>query len=301
MKKLLLTSLFLLISLTFFAQASFTAMGIAVQGIARDNQNNKYNAKKITLVFQFFYYESGNATTRKNIGSSKFKEITTDDFGVFSTIIDDYDLNNSDFSNHKIWISIKVQGDANPLQETQLMHVPYAISANNGVPTGSIIPFIGTTAPKGWLMCDGETTIPSGALKTMLGTEKTPDLRSYFLKGAGDGELSYVDPITLKAKQNQQSALPEHSHGVYINTEYSKVIAGDDSRKVVSVMEMDAGPYKDQGIPTLIDLGWKFPKSHTFKFETTSHRHLIDGSTNNTIIQRETRPSSYGVNYIIKL
>lgn len=35
--------------------------------------------------------------------------------------------------------------------------VPYAM---NGVPTGTVVPFAGATAPEGWLMCDGTTTLP---------------------------------------------------------------------------------------------------------------------------------------------
>ena len=48
MKKAFLSLILLFITLNFFAQASFTATGIAVQGIARDANNSSYKNQNIT-------------------------------------------------------------------------------------------------------------------------------------------------------------------------------------------------------------------------------------------------------------
>jgi microcystin-dependent protein len=303
MKKPLLTLLFLLISLTFFAQASFTSMGIAVQGIARDNQNNKYNAKKITLEFQFFYYEgSGNATTRKDIGGQKFKEITTDDFGVFSTIIDDYGLNNSDFSNHKLWISIKVQGDTNPLQETQLMHVPYAISANNGVPTGSIMPFIGTKdqVPEGWLLCNGEPIISDTKTKNLialLGGTNTPNLQGTFLRGTGISPINNQAGPGLREGQEDENKSHSHDQGTLEATN-----AGKHKHKTIHLND-DGNDTEGSHPHYKSDATLNSNPLHVvevYSEEAGEHKHGISGSVGFTG-DTESRPVNYGVNYIIKL
>jgi hypothetical protein len=84
---------------------------------------------------------------------------------------------------------LKVSSLGVVFSDEKLQTVPYAMYAQNGVPTGSIMPYIGTTAPNGWLLCDG-SAIPSGIyydkLKTLTGNN-TPDLRAMFLRGAGSG------------------------------------------------------------------------------------------------------------------
>ena len=71
-------------------------------------------------------------------------------------------------SSDNRFLDITVMSDANgpekPANEWQtlaprqsLNAVPYAM---NGVPTGTVVPFAGTTAPDGWTFCDGTTTFP---------------------------------------------------------------------------------------------------------------------------------------------
>lgn len=57
------------------------------------------------------------------------------------------------------------------------------------IPIGSIFPYVGSTAPFGWLMCDG-TTVNSSTYPTLAALlapfgGKTPDLRNRFPMGAG--------------------------------------------------------------------------------------------------------------------
>jgi microcystin-dependent protein len=77
----------------------------------------------------------------------------------------------------------------------QLMSVPYSLSSANGVPVGSIEASLRTTAPSGWLLCDGSavsrTTYANlfAAIGTSCGsgdgstTFNLPDFRGRFLRG----------------------------------------------------------------------------------------------------------------------
>jgi len=96
-------------------------------------------------------------------------------------------------------------GDARPeplvlLPRQQMGSVPYAVqaqSALHGVPAGTILPYGGTTAPPGFLMCAGQSVSRTQyatlfeAISTSFGaadgeTFRLPDLRGRFLRGADD-------------------------------------------------------------------------------------------------------------------
>ncbi|MFK8059315.1 MAG: tail fiber protein, partial [Polaribacter sp.] len=179
------------------------AQGIAVQGIARDNDNNALTSKEMQFTFEIIKAD-------KSVVYSETQSIRTDSFGVFSHIVstgaadtsgDKVAFNEIDFSLQNMRIRVFV--NLPPLTEVYdqpFQYTPYAhyaknadnaknaVVAANGVPTGSIMPFMGTTAPAGWLMCDG-SEIPSQhtTLRAMFSNNRTPNLRGRFLKGAGTG------------------------------------------------------------------------------------------------------------------
>lgn len=77
-------------------------------------------------------------------------------------------------------------------------------------PTGTIVAYGGTSAPAGWLLCDGRSIGGNSALAGVLGRAQVPDLRDRFVLGAGTrarhatgGEAS----VTLTVEQ-----LPAHTH-----------------------------------------------------------------------------------------
>ena len=78
MKKAFLSLILLFITLNFFAQASFTATGIAVQGIARDANNSSYKNQNITLDFEFF--SKTDAGAENATFSVVSKQVVTDNF-----------------------------------------------------------------------------------------------------------------------------------------------------------------------------------------------------------------------------
>lgn len=86
------------------------------------------------------------------------------------------------------------------------------------VPIGAIIPYHGTVAPDGYLLCDGEEydTTVYNQLFALLGTSTTPDLRNKFIAGAGQDTGNYAlgfedgdDEVTLTVDE-----MPRHQHGV---------------------------------------------------------------------------------------
>jgi hypothetical protein len=304
MKKIFFSLLFFLISTTFFAQASYSSNGIAVQGIARNSESVAYRGKTITLKFYFYYFDESN--NEQPVNSEITKQVLTDNFGVFSTIINpsnsintQTDLTpevNSKFANQTVWLRITNNEDSQILQESQLMHVPYAISANNGVPTGTILPFMGLEAdvPVGWLLCDGRA-IPAGGLKTLLNSRNlesrtTPDLRGMFLRGAGSNMYSDVD-TKLGTSYDDEFKSHTHDKGTLKTTN-----SGNHEHKYKSGFGSTAGIARGGHGANEIGSGVKINDTEG----NGTHIHELQG-TIGSIGGIETRPANYGVNYIIKL
>lgn len=60
-----------------------------------------------------------------------------------------------------------------------------SVPSSSGNPVGTVITFWGTTAPDGYLPCDGSTFSRTDypSLYTVLGMAKTPDMRGLFIRG----------------------------------------------------------------------------------------------------------------------
>ena len=78
---------------------------------------------------------------------------------------------------------------------------------NEVAPVGAIMMYGGSTAPPGWLLCDGTSTASYGALAAVVG-QYTPDLRDRFIIGAG---LNYIATATGGSKD---SVVPQHNHNL---------------------------------------------------------------------------------------
>nr|MCH9659792.1 phage tail protein [Bacteroidota bacterium] len=202
---------------------------------------------------------------------------------------------------------LRIEADGNLISNEALKHVPYAISANNGVPTGAIMPFIGTVAPPGWVLCNGDAIPDSGAggagydLSTLLGSASAPDLRGFFLRGAGtnavSGYTSNAGPAIQTRQQDDNlthfhskgslatSSTGGHSHNVP-HSAGSTPTAGSVYRSAVnrSTATNPQNTYPTQMPTSLVG----------------NHSHTITGSTG-SVGGTESRPVNYGVNYIIKL
>ena len=101
------------------------------------------------------------------------------------------------------------EGDSMRWQASTASFVPDQ-RLNEVAPVGSIIMYGGSTAPPGWLLCDGTSTASYGALAAIVG-QYTPDLRDRFIIAAGTtyavGTTGGEAEVTLTEAQ-----MPSHSH-----------------------------------------------------------------------------------------
>ena len=288
-------ALALISTLNANAQTNVTSSGMSIQGIARDEANAAIaNIDQLALVFTVYYFGTGNS---EQPILTKSATVKTDNFGVFSYVLDIDQLQYSQISSQSAYLKV-TQGDT-MFSNEKLQAVPYAIFAQNGVPTGSIMPFIGTVAPNGWLLCNG-STFPDNAntanLKALLGSTTTPDLEGMFLRGTGTAATGKDGPAL---KTVQQDDLKSHLHGVNINTNS----AGAHSHSITRRSNGDSGAYDSGDQNKAENSAATTNRATAGTFATSSdgnHNHNLNGNTASTGTT-ETRPINYGVNYIIKI
>lgn len=296
-----LTTLFSLLFITAVeGQAHVTSSGISVQGIARDANNSALlNLNALSLDFVIYYLGSAN---NEEIIHQESGNVSTDGFGVFSYVVN---ISNSNFvkiSNKESYLKVS-QGSA-IFSNEKLHTVPYAIHAQNGVPTGSIMPFVGNSSnvPAGWLLCDGASFTDDAyhaKLKSLLGSVNTPNLSGTYLRGTGTSG-NHVGP-SLNAFQQDQNK--EHLHAVTLSGNTNN----DGAHRHML-------PYDGQSGTTLqslsdtsgYDEAWRDPVDDPNNGNSIStgseHQHALTlrGNTDNSG-SAEARVYGYGVNYIIKI
>lgn len=287
------TILILFVNFVNYAQTSASANNIAIQGIARDADGNAKTGVILSLTFEIYY----NAGINNPITVfTEPKNLKTDAFGVFSHIINPGVINNSKIANYQMYLKITESTGQGVefISNEKLNHVPYAIAANNGVPTGSIMPFLGTDAPEGWALCNGDALPVDGSadnLIAMIGAN-APDLQGMFLRGTGTNPVNSQDGPALMATQNDAFKAHLHDSGTLANN-----TTGQHNHQIargagIGASNKDDGANADnQRSGNIADDPIKDAGNHT---------HIISGSTAETG-DLETRPVNYGVNYIIKL
>jgi hypothetical protein len=292
----LIAILGLLSTLNVNAQTNVLSSGMSIQGIARDDKNEALaNIDQLDLVFTV-YYLAGSSTSPTTI-LNRTATVKTDNFGVFSYVLvidkDQYNL----ISTQSAYLKVS-QGSV-VFSDEKLQTVPYAIYAQNGVPTGTISAYVGTVAPNGWMFCDGGA-IPADPyysnLKAVLGNaNNTPDLRAMFLRGAGSGN-GQTGPAVRGAQLDE---IRSHLHTVAITTNGN----GEHSHTITRRSNSDGGAYdprddrRNEGSAITSD------RAILGSFSTSgvgNHTHNVNGSTANTG-GTETRPINWGVNWIIKI
>lgn len=299
MKKVILT-----LTVLFFTLLSFS-QGIAVQGIARDANNTARVNTQLILQFQVYYRVGPTEVLIYNNSIN----VNTDFFGVFSHVIDLEDDAGTvaEFGNQELWLRIS---EGNTVISNEVFkRVPYAYAASNGVPTGSIMPFIGTTAPLGWLLCDGGTIdeVPHTlALRDLLGgVSTTPNLQGMFLRGAGTSPLSTTTAVkegpALMSTQEDSNKSHIHNKGsltmdIKGNHNHHITYGGKTYNRVVTVGTTDAVTAS-----TVDATNGELDVINSFVMPTRGdHKHNITGNVGGSG-GAESRPVNYGVNYIIKL
>ncbi|SHG51920.1 tail fiber protein [Winogradskyella jejuensis] len=297
MKTKFLSANFTLVFILLFTLVSTaqSTIGIPVQGIARDVNGTARINTQIDLTFDLYYIEGGNEVPLYT--PSQIETVTTDSFGVFSSIVNTAGRR-SVFGSKEVFLRIVESGTT--ISDEKLNSVPYAIAADNGVPTGAIMPFVGTTAPEGWLLCDG-TAIPTGqqydALKALYGNN-TPNLQGMFLRGTGTSPVNGRPGPALGGTQD--SAFRNHVHNVNLNTSSTPHTHTFDD-----IVRPDTGFIGAGGQGTSYATGDSTASiSNTTKVDSGAHAHNVFGDTafsGSPGSDFESRPVNYGVNYIIKL
>jgi len=277
------------------AQASVTSTGISIQGIARDENNSALaNIDQLGLTFRIYYLDGSNNEVQI---LSQTQNVRTDNFGVFSYVLP---IENTHFimiSNTPAYLKV-TQGSV-VFSNEKLQAVPYAIHAQNGVPTGTIMAYIGATAPTGWLLCDGSAIADNAAtarLRELLGATTTPNLNARYLRGTGIQEGR--GGITLKGTQYDE--LRQHVHGVNLTTttagNHSHTTAFSNDDYNLSGGSQTNGTGRDANTANGVTL-----PTNT----TGDHTHQVTGNTvsagSSDATYGDTRPYSYGVTWIIKI
>jgi len=305
MKRLFLSLFFLASTYFAFAQANVTSTAISVQGIARNSSNNAVANSSISISAELYYINSSNNAV--NI-LTRTGTVNTDAFGVFAYVVD---IASSDFvkiTNTEAWIKISSGGVT--FAQEKLMAVPYALHAQNGVPTGSIMPYVGSSAPAGWMLCDGRSipnTVEYDALKTILGNATTvPDLRGMFVRGAGTNTVTnYTGFVGPNLRERQLDAVKNHLHD-FTSSQATTSTTGEHGHEIYGYQ---GGSTSSSVSRVALRTSVENPSggNDDAPYGTTasgSHNHTVtvSGTTNNnTNGTTENRPANYGVNYIIKI
>lgn len=280
------------------AQANVQSTGISIQGIARDENNSALaNIDALGLAFKIYYLDgSNNEVSILN----QTANVKTDNFGVFSYVMSIDKSLFTAISNTQAYL--KVSQGLVVFSNEKLQAVPYAIQAQNGVPTGTIMAYVGATAPAGWLMCDGasfQDNVYNAQLKALLGSTNTPDLRGLFLRGVGDA-TGYAGKSGPSLKTIQTDGVVAHNHAVGT---LQTAAAGTHSHTIGRKQNGDNGAYDRSDAHKTENSAATTDRAFLGNFNTSStgsHTHTLTGATANTGIT-ETRPINYGVNYIIKI
>jgi microcystin-dependent protein len=298
MKKVYYTLLFLLATTVSIAQ------GISVQGIARDAAGSAMT--NLSLTFTFSITKDDNTVLY-----AETQSIKTDLFGVFSHIVktgnplNSTTFNDIDFKieDLKLIVSVDYNSNAIEVYNQTFQYSPYAhyakraASADNGVPTGSIMPYVGEIAPEGWALCDGRSiaSVANGAALRALIGDFTPDLRGVFLRGTGgNAKTGYTTYEGPDLKDFQKDANKEHLHAVDIDTNSQGEHSHEETATFVAPMAI--GILASSTVRTVL-AGVEYSRPQTDK--QGKHTHNVNGETENS--GSESRPVNYGVNYIIKL
>ncbi len=198
MKKIIFTiaTSFLVVA----AQAQFQDQkGFNFQGYARDEAGSALGNKAVQVKYSL--YPTGLPA---QIDYTETHNLTTDAYGIFSAVVGSKALTSFGklpFSRVNYWLKVEVKTSStnwSTINDIELLSVPYARTAGNGVPVGTVIAYAGlkTNIPLGYLVCDGTTYNKadykelSDALGNSWGGNSTqfnvPDMRGLFLRGVDE-------------------------------------------------------------------------------------------------------------------
>jgi phage-related tail fiber protein len=198
MKKWIIIFIFIVLSIKSEAQIPQL---ISYQGVLTDNSGVIVADASYSITFKLY--------TVSTAGSAIWTETqtTTTSSGIFNVNLGAVTPFTIGFSS-QYYLGISVSGGAELSPRTQLTSAAYSL---NGNPAGAIIAYGGTSAPSGYLICDGSaisrTTYSAlfSAIGTAFGsgdgatTFNLPDFRGRFLRGYDGSAGNDPDKATRTA------------------------------------------------------------------------------------------------------
>jgi microcystin-dependent protein len=193
-------------------------------------------------------------------------------------------------------------------------------AASSFLPTGTVLPFAGSVAPTGWLLCNGSSVSQAvyADLFTVLGGASSPyggvtggnfnlpDCRGIFIAGAGTqtvGSKTYTK--TLGSKQPEATARPATAFTTAAASVTGTTNSGNNiSTALTGVLGATSTAYNwsghalSRGTSLAANGGdGSYPgQTHTHDFTGTAAASSITGGGD-----AETRPANIAMNYIIKI
>lgn len=289
--------LFAICFIAYHSIFSQTNTGISIQGIARNASKAALPDELLTFTFEI--QEAGGGISYYN----EDVDIRTDPYGVFSHIIGTGNVlaGSGNFNEipfrqtpMKLTISVNYGGNDVEISNAPFQYAPYAISAENGVPSGTIVAFAGEeiNIPLGWVLCDGRAlnTIEGSINLINLIGPNVPDLRGMFLRGTGTSPVNSQNGPALRA--TQLDAIKSHSSNTATTSnDGAHVLTYTDkfhSDNAPGTSDSAAGGGDTGGGNASVD----------HDLAVGNHTHTVTVSYSGAT---ETRPVNYGINYIIKL
>lgn len=318
MKRFLLLLSLSILSIIAFSQTS--SKGFSFQGYAIDPEGKAISQQSITVKFTV-YPKGGTGVTY-----TEEQELTSDNYGVFHAEVgaeNPASFQKMDFTGSvDYWLKVQVKktvgGAYTTINDAEMLAVPYARQAANGVPVGTVITFAGPSSkiPDGWLICDGSQLDGSSAdyaqLYNILGNTwggsgtnfRLPDLRGQFLRGVDGGAGTDPDAASRTSKNGSNSGddvgsyqtdeTKSHNHGVTDPGHNHGVTDPGHTHGIRSSSSDSNGGNNDYGN--------NHSRTNYTQSSTTgiSINNATTGVSVNNTGGAETRPTNAAVYYIIK-
>ncbi|MBI5676153.1 MAG: hypothetical protein HZC48_10075 [Nitrospirae bacterium] len=286
----------IVVSLTTFSYGSSIPQKINYSGSLTDTGGTPVPDGQYDVEFNIYnvptggtalWTETWNAATTKVVVSR----------GNFNAILGAHaELPASFFADNPVtYLGVKVGTDSEMLPRQRITSVGYAFTAGDGVPKGGIIMWSGAEAniPAGWALCDG--------------TNGTPDLRSRFIVGRGQGAglTLYNDANITGGEEKHTLTITEipshthiqnaHNHGVTDpgHTHSYTAENGDGQNKMRAGTDGDGtyGPYSYSILSNTTGI--------TINNQIATNQSI--GGLNGITQAHENRPPYYALAFIMKL
>ena len=312
---------FILLLIVYTANAQTAQRGFSYQGYAVTSEGVALSEEHINVRFTVYPKSGGGDAYEEE------QRTITDFYGIFNAMIGEqtpalFQKMNFTAKNADFWLKVEVKKLADQvytkISDAEMLSVPYARYADNGVPVGTIISFGAgiDQIPEGWLFCDGtqyDGTLPQyqqlyNTLENTWGGTGTnfnvPELRGYFLRGFDGGTGNDPDAVSRTGGEvenqigsYQIDTMPTHNHHMEIDTETT----GAHTHTMSQVSYAYGIGGGANGLYVIYNADGAFVSStHPLTNTTGNHDHTIVGDSDNNLGSAETRPKNAAVLYIIK-